>query len=109
MKPAIQTEEIHTINFYTTQFQMEHNLSGLDNLICFHSSKTISFKVGALHGSLIEDTLKNIMPESLDDTSYKRLDEIFSNGTINLLDLRILIQWLVNKKAVPAGTYKVYF
>lgn len=109
MKPAIQTEEIHTINFYTTQFQMEHNLAGLDNLICFHSSKTINFKVGSLHASIIENTLKNIMPDALDDISYKRLDEIFMNGTITLLDLRILIQWLVNNEALPPGTYKVYF
>lgn len=109
MKPAIQTEEIHTINFYTTQFQIEHNLAGLNRLICFNSSREINFKVGSLHGNLIEDTLKNIMPEALDEISYKRLDEIFSNGVITLLDLRILIQWLVNKEALPSGTYKVYF
>lgn len=109
MKPAITTEYLHKINFYTASYQAEHGLAGLDLLISEASQKEIKFSTLRINANIVTDSLENIMPEVLDDMSYKRLSEIFETGKIEFLDLRTILQWLVNKEILPSGSYSVVF
>ena len=109
MKPAITTEYVHTINFYTATYQAEHRLGGLDALIQESAHRTIDFSTTSIHQKLVSTSLKDIMPEVLDEFSYQRLEQIFNNGIIEVLDIRLIIQWLVNKEVLPSGSYLVAF
>lgn len=109
MKPAIQTEYLHTINFTTTNFQLEHGIGGLDRIICEKAKKEIQFFPQIHKSAIVEDNLRNIYPEQLDDFTYQRLEQIFSFGVFNQYDLRSIMQWLVNCDAIPAGSYKIVF
>ena len=109
MKPAIKTEYIHTINFSTMNYQAEHGLGGLDSLIENGSNRIINFSTKHIHQKSIHDSLKDIMPETIDKSSYKRLEQIFEEGKIEILDLRLVIQWLINKEVLPSGSYVVVF
>lgn len=109
MKPALTTEYIHTINFITKSYQSEHGLAGLDMLIEESSQRLINFSTDSIHHKMVYDSLKNIMPEALDNFSYKRLEQIFTQGNIEVIDLRLIIQWLINKEKLPAGSYIVSF
>lgn len=109
MKPAIKTEYVHTINFATMHYQAEHGLGGLDALIQEGAHRTIMFSTNHIHQKSIHDSLKDIMPEALDELSYQRLEQIFQEGKVEILDLRLIIQWLVNKEVLPSGSYVVVF
>jgi len=105
MKPAITTEYLHTLSFYTPSYHAEHGLGGLDLLVREASQKDTNLNAKGITQSSLQDTLTNIMPEALDNLSYQRIEEICHTGRVEPLDIRLLIQWLVNKEVLPAGSY----
>ena len=107
MNPVIKTKIIHTLYFYTPTYQSNYNIGGLEDLINFHTKKKIEFKLLGFNDSTYNETLNNITPETFDDFAKQSLDLIIRNAEINPYDLRVIIQWLVNKEVLPAGDYIV--
>lgn len=112
MKANFTTTVTHTINFYSSPDLACRGYLGLRDLFFAHLPTTGgSFEVLDAEYKL-QLSFKDVMPSALDEMDLRML-ESFCEGEddkkISKNDLRMIIQYLVNKEVLPSGDFTVTF
>lgn len=112
MKASFTTTVTHTINFYSSPDLACRGYLGLRDLFFAHFPTTEgSFDVLEAEHKL-ELRFKDVTPSALDEMDLKMLQS-FCEGEddkkISKNDLRMIINYLVNKEVLPSGDFTVTF
>lgn len=109
MKPSFTTRVEHTINFFSSPDVAPMGFLGLrDTFLAYMPDVSCDFEVENYHPKM-KLQFNNIYPSALDEMDMRMLKSFGCEGQVAAMDLRIILQYLVNKEVLPAGDYVVTF